>query len=68
MLVLIDSDTKQLIGKFVDEQIARIAGRMLSQETRRPLTLALTEAARIPVARYRDGKEIQHSATIHYLE
>jgi hypothetical protein len=68
MLILIDTNTKQLIAKFVDEQIARIAGRVLSEETRRPLTLALTEAAKIPVARYRDGKEIQHTATIHYLE
>jgi hypothetical protein len=68
MLVLIDSDTKELIAKFVDEEIARVAGRVLSQETRRPLTLAITEAAKIPFARFRDGKEIQHTATIHYLE
>jgi hypothetical protein len=68
MLVLIDSDTRQLVAKFVDEQIARIAGCMLSRETRRPLTLAINEAAKIPVARFRDGVEIQHTATIHYLE
>ena len=68
MLILIDTDTKELIAKFVDEEIARLAGRMLSQETKRPLTLAITEAAKIPVARYRDGREVQHSATIHYLE
>ena len=68
MLILIDSDTRELIAKFVDEEIARVAGRALSHETRRPLTLALTEAAKIPVARFRDGKEIHHTATIHYLD
>jgi hypothetical protein len=68
MLVLIDSDTRQVIAKFADEQIARIAGRVLSRETHRPLTLAINEAAKIPVARFRDGAEIQHTATIHYLE
>lgn len=68
MLVLIDTNTKEIIAKFVDEELARIAGRFLSQETRRPLTLAITEAAKIPVARYRDGREVHHTATIHYLE
>jgi hypothetical protein len=68
MLILVDTYSKELIAKFVDERLARIAGCFLSQETRRPLTLELTEAAKIPVAKFLDGKEIQHSATIHYLE
>ena len=67
MLVLLDTETKELVAKFIDEKIARIAGCALSKETRRPLTLAITEAARIPMARFRDGQEVHYTASIHYL-
>lgn len=67
MLVLLDTETKELIAKFIDEKIARFAGCALSKETRRPLTLAITEAARIPMARFRDGQEVHYTASIHYL-
>lgn len=67
MLVLLDTETRELVAKFIDEKIARIAGCALSKEIRRPLTLALTEAARIPMARFRDGQEVHTTASIHYL-
>lgn len=66
MLVLIDSDTQELIAKFVDEKLARITGRFLSETTARPLTLAISEAAKIPVARYSLGQETQHIETIQF--
>lgn len=64
MLVLLDSDTEELIAKFVDEKIARFTGAALSKEIRRPLTLAITEAAHIPIARFRDGVETYYTAPI----
>ena len=64
MLVLLDSDTKELIAKFLDEKIARFTGAVLSKEIRRPLTLVITEAARIPMARFRDGMEVHYTAPI----
>ncbi|MGE4061939.1 MAG: hypothetical protein AB7E79_01095 [Rhodospirillaceae bacterium] len=67
MLILLDTRTEILIAKFVDEKIARIAARTLSRALRRPLTLALNEAAKIPIARYCDGEEVHTTATIHYL-
>ncbi len=65
MLVLFDTRTQETVAKFVQEEIARAAGRFLSRETGRALTLALTEAARLPVSRYFAGEEIEHAATIY---
>jgi hypothetical protein len=65
MLVLFDTRTQELIAKFANEEIARVAGRFLSQETGRSLTLALTEAAKLPVSRYFAGEEVEHTATIY---
>lgn len=67
MLVLLDSDSHDVIAKFHDEKIARFTGRVLSRQIERPLTLAITEAARIPMARFRDGEEVHYTPSIHFL-
>lgn len=69
MLVLLDTETKEVIAKFANEELARLAGRAISEETHRPITIAVSEAAvtRKPVARFVDGEEILQTASIHYL-
>lgn len=65
MLVLFDTRTQETIAKFAKEEIARAAGRFLSRETGRSLSLALTEAAKLPVSRYFAGEEVEHITTIY---
>jgi hypothetical protein len=67
MMALIDTDTKELLAKFANETLARLAGKAISQETRRPLTLTASDRTSKPIARFVDGEEIRHTATVHYL-
>ncbi|MGE3334354.1 MAG: hypothetical protein AB7I36_11985 [Rhodospirillaceae bacterium] len=68
MLVLFDTRTQETIAKFAKEEIARAAGRFLSKETGLSLTLALTEAAKLPVSRYFAGEEVEHTPTIYVAQ
>ncbi len=67
MLILIDTETRELLARFTSETLARLAGKAISEETHRPVTLA-TSAVRSPIARFVDGEEILRTATIHYLD
>lgn len=70
MLLLIDTDTRELLARFTSEALARLAGKAISEETHRPVTVttSATATTRNPVARFVDGEEIHRTATIHYLD
>ncbi|MGE4061952.1 MAG: hypothetical protein AB7E79_01160 [Rhodospirillaceae bacterium] len=67
MLTLIETDTKKLIGKFPNDKLARLAGRMFSQEMRRCLTLVVNDAVQVPMAHFKDGEEVGYEASIEYI-
>jgi hypothetical protein len=68
-----DTDTREIIALFADENIARVAASALLRATYRPLSLVETSRrftlgladGRPPVARFIDGEEIKPTATIH---